>query len=86
MYKIVLHRKASKFLERLDAKNYQLVSDKIRQLSNFREVKNLDAKPLKGEFTGMFRLRVGQRRILFTVDEVNKEIKIWVIEDRGDAY
>ncbi len=86
VYKILIGRKASKFLARLDAKSYRIISDAINKLVNFREVKNLDLKPLKGKYAGMWRLRTGSRRVLFTVDDEIKEIKIWLIEDRGDIY
>jgi len=32
------------------------------------------------------RMRIASKRILFTVDELQKSIKIWIIEDRGDVY
>ena len=86
MYKILIEKKAAKFLSRLDAKSYRIVSNAIRKLSLFHEAKNLDLKPLKGKFENMVRLRIGSRRVLFTVNEVKKEIKIWIIEDRGDIY
>lgn len=86
MYKILIGKKASKFLSKLDPKGYRMVSNAINKLSNLHETRNLDIKLLKGKFENMMRLRVGSRRILFTVDDLNKEIKIWIIEDRGDIY
>lgn len=86
MYKILIEKKASKFLLKLDVKSYQIISNIIIKLIHYHEVKNLDIKSLKGKFKNMKRLRIGSRRILFTVDEVKKEIKIWIIEDRGDIY
>ena len=86
MYKILIEKKATKFLSKLDSKSYRIISDAIRKLSDLRQTKNLDIKPLKGKFKNMFRLRVGSRRILFTINETEKEIKIWVVEDRGDVY
>lgn len=86
MYKILIEKKAARFLSKLDSKSYRIVSNTIKKLSYFHEVKNLDIKPLKGKFENMKRLRIGSRRVLFTVDEVKKEVKIWIIEDRGDIY
>lgn len=86
MYKVLIEKKAAKFLSKLDPKKYQIISSAIKKLTRFREIKNLDIKQLKGKFTGMMRLRIGSRRILFTVDERKKEIKIWLIENRGDIY
>lgn len=86
MYKVVIEKKAAKFLSKLNPKSYQLVSNAIKKLSFFREVKNLDIKLLKGKYKNMMRLRIGSRRAFFTVDNIKKEIKIWLIEDRGDFY
>lgn len=86
MYKVLIGKKAAKFLAKLNAKSYRIISDAINRLVSFREVKNLDVKPLKGKFDNMWRLRVGSRRVLFTINEGDKEIKIWIIEDRGDVY
>lgn len=86
MYKIVTEKKTLKFLSKLDNKSFRIISDSIKRLANFRQIKNLDIKPLKGKLSGMMRLRIGSRRVLFTVNEDKKEIKIWLIEDRGDIY
>jgi mRNA interferase RelE/StbE len=86
MYTILIEKKVKKFLSRLDDKSYRIISNAINKLSYFRELPNLDIKPLKGRYENMMRMRVGSKRILFTLDEIKKEIKIWVIEDRGDIY
>ena len=86
MYKILIEKKATKFLSRLNSKSYRIISNSILQLAHFRQITNLDIKPLKGKFRNMLRFRVGSRRVLFTVEEKQKEIKIWIIEDRGDIY
>lgn len=86
MYKILIGKKAVKFLSKLDSKSYRIVSDAIHKLVYLRTLKNLDIKVLKGKFENMMRLRIGSRRILFTADDLKKEIRIWIIEDRGDIY
>lgn len=86
MYKLLIEKKAAKFLSKLDAKSYRIISNSIKKLAALHQATNLDIKRLKGKFNNMMRLRVGSRRVLFTVDDLNKEIKIWIIEDRGDIY
>ena len=86
MYRILIEKKVIKYLSKLDSKSYQIISNAIKKLTHLREIRNLDIKPLKGKFTGMTRLRIGSRRVLFTVDEKKQEIKIWLIENRGDIY
>ncbi len=86
MYKIFVEKKVEKFLSKLDPKSYKIISNAIQKLSYFRELPNLDIKRLKGRFDNMMRMRIASKRILFTVDELQKSIKIWIIEDRGDVY
>lgn len=86
MYKILIEKKAAKFLSKLNPKSYRFISNSIKKLVFFHETTNLDIKSLKGKFKNMMRLRVGSRRILFTINEARKEIKIWLIENRGDIY
>ncbi len=86
MYRILIEKKVKKFLDRLDHKSYRIISGAITKLSYFRELPNLDIKILKGRYVNMMRMRIGSKRILFTVDEAKNEIKIWIIEDRGDVY
>ena len=86
MFKLLLGKQPAKFLSKLDPKSYHIVSNAINRLAQLHEVKNLDIKPLKGKFENMTRLRIGSRRILFTVNELKKEIKSWIIEDRGNIY
>lgn len=86
MYRVLIEKKVEKFLSKLDRKSYKIISTAIDKLFYFRELPNLDIKILKGRFNNMMRMRIGSKRILFTVHEDRKEIKIWIIEDRGDVY
>lgn len=86
MYTILLEKKVVKFLSKLDNKSYKIISNAIQKLAYFRELPNLDVKMLKGGYVNMRRMRIGSKRILFTINEEQKKIKIWIIEDRGDVY
>ena len=86
MYTISVEKKAAKVLSKLDAKTYRIISKAILKLEEFNLQKNLDIKMLKGKYVGMYRLRIGSRRVFFTVDERGSKLKIWLIENRGEAY
>jgi len=58
-FKVLLHKKASKFLEKLDAETRKRMTDSLRELENFPNVK-LDILKIAGE-EDAFRLRA--RRI-----------------------
>lgn len=48
---------------------------------------NIDLKPLKGEFTGMYRLRKGNIRIIFSYEQGEIVIaSVETVDFRGNVY
>ena len=45
-----------------------------------------DIKKLHGRLAGKYRVRVGELRIIYTVDEANERIMIEAIGPRGAVY
>jgi mRNA interferase RelE/StbE len=43
-------------------------------------------QPLKGKFQGMFKLVVGDWRIIYTADFINKLITVHLIGHRREVY
>ncbi|CCQ56620.1 Plasmid stabilization system [Crocosphaera watsonii WH 0402] len=43
-------------------------------------------KPLKGEFAGKYRFRVGDYRVIYTIDDQKSEVIILLIIHRSQAY
>ena len=84
MYEIALRRKAEKFLDSLDQKTAQRLGNALLDLKDFPL--RGDLKKLSGSCQGMFRLRVGDYRILFTVDEKSKAIYVYLIDHRSGVY
>jgi mRNA interferase RelE/StbE len=79
MYKILLHRNASKAYENLDNRIVARINKSIDVLKeNPFYGKNI--KKLRGEFGGSYRLRVGRYRVVYRVDEQEKAV---IIEDFG---
>lgn len=80
MYKIIIKKKAKKFIDKLP-KNEQLrVARAIERLPNGEDIKKL-----KG-YSDLLRLRVGEYRIIYSVD--NGELIVYVIDagNRGEIY
>ncbi len=80
MYQIVLKKRAKKFIEKLPR------NEKLRVLSAIEKLPNgEDIKALKG-YDNLLRLRVGEYRIIYTVN--NGECVILVIDagNRGEIY
>ena len=80
MYKIVLKKKAKKFIDRLPKNERLRIVKAIGQLSSGEDIKKM-----KGH-SGLFRLRVGEYRIIYTVD--NGELIVCVIDagNCGEIY
>lgn len=80
MYEIIIQKKAKKFIDALPKNERIRVVAAIEQLPN-----GSDIKPLKGH-DGLLRLRVGNYRIIYTVD--NGELIVYVIDanNRGQVY
>lgn len=80
MYRIVLKKRAKKFIDRLPMPEKRRLVAAIERLP-----KGEDIKRLKG-YDGLFRLRVGDYRIIYTVD--NGELVVYVIDvgNRGQIY
>ena len=74
---VVFSKGAAKVLSRLDAPAKQRIKQGIQGIPNG------DIKPLRGA-QGIYRLRVGDWRILFST--TNDEIYIRDIGPRGDVY
>ncbi len=78
-YKIVFEKEAQKFLDK---------QDKNKRLRLYKAIYKLpggtDIKKLKGH--NLYRMRVGDCRILYTIDETIRLIDIETINNRGDVY
>ena len=79
MYKIVFQKAALKFLKKQDRKTQERLVKAINQLP-----KGTDIKKLRG--LEMYRMRVGDMRILYTIDDIVMIISIENIDNRGDVY
>ena len=80
MYKIVIKKKAKKFIDKLPKNEKIRVVKAIEMLPNGEDIKKI-----KGH-NDLFRLRVGDYRIIYTVD--NGEFIVIVIDagNRGEIY
>jgi len=71
-------------LEGLDKNLQKRVIEKLLWLSqNFDRVAPL---PLGGQWRGFFKLRVGDWRIIYQVDNENKEVIVHMIDRRDKIY
>lgn len=79
-YKIEITKRALKDLKKIDQKNAANILNKIEHLSDdlTGDIKKLT------DFTPEYRLRVGNYRVLFDVD--NNVIRVYRVKHRREVY
>ncbi len=80
MYSIVLKKKAKKFIDSLPLSEKKRLVRAMERLPSGEDVKKM-----KG-YADLYRLRVGDYRVIYTVN--NGELVVYVIDvgNRGDIY
>lgn len=85
MYEIELSRKAAKFYQKADTTTVRRLNAAFDRLAE-DPFHHYNIKPLSGELQGSYRLRIGNIRIIYSVDDTVKIVYIEVIGFRGDVY
>lgn len=83
-FKVVFTPKAREDLSGLDKAIAQRILDKIKWFSQNADI--MRHKALTGRFADMFRFRVGDWRILYTVDHPSQELTVRFIRHRSEVY
>lgn len=80
MYQIIIKKKAKKFIDKLPVNERKRIVYAIEQLPNGEDIKKLRGHD------NLLRLRVGEYRIIYTVD--NGKLIIFVVDvgNRGEIY
>ena len=82
MYRSIIKKTAKKFIDRLLLNEKRRVVAAIEQLPN-----NGDVKRMAGKYNrDLFRLRVGEYRIIYTIDAGVLTIYILDAGNRGEIY
>jgi len=90
--KIYFHRNAIKSLEKLNDNEKEKIRLKILELIGIYEgtgiipYNELQIKRLEGQWKGYYRMRVGKKRMIFSLEPKNWELNILEIDNRGDIY
>ena len=83
-YDLEFSSRARAGLARLDSKPRRIVSEKIDWLAeNAAECRH---EPMTGQYSGMFRLRVGVYRAIYELDRINRRIFVDRVGHRRDVY
>lgn len=85
MYEVRLGDRALRELGRLPANVAERLLNALERLAQWPE-HHADVKQLAGEWAGFFRLRVGDYRLIFDVDEAQSRITVTRVSKRQRAY
>jgi len=80
-YKVFLHPKAAQFLERADPALDERIKESLRELRN--------SPRSKGErlrYSSFFRLRVGDYRAIYEIDDEKNRVVVLFIGHRREVY
>jgi mRNA interferase RelE/StbE len=84
LYSLSFLKSAIKDLEKLDKLTAQRIVDRIQWLSENLEITKLF--PLKGDLTGLYKLREGSYRIIYEIVRKEKVMIIHFVGHRKDIY
>ena len=85
MYRIKFAKKAAKFYKRIDAVTVKRIN-RILKRSEENPFSLPNTKQLQGELSGSYRIRMGNIRIIYSVNDTDKIVYIEVIGFRGGVY
>jgi len=85
MYEIELSKKAAKFYQKVDTVTVRRLNAALDHLAA-DPLHHYNIKPLSGDLQGSYRLRAGDIRIVYSVDDAVKIVFVEVIGFRGDVY
>lgn len=85
MYKLLYHPEAVKKLRRLHPIDRKRIFEKLTALSKKPKNLSLDIRKLANT-RNSFRIRTGDLRAIFEIEEKEKTIYIWDIDYRGSIY
>ena len=79
-YKVVVEKRAAKFIRKQQPAQQKRILEALAQLPAMGDI-----KPMTGA-AGFYRLRVGDYRILYTVEEEQITVRVTDAGNRGDIY
>ena len=79
-YRIVIERPAMKFLMKQPQDQRERILKAIQELPDVGDI-----KPMNG-YRGLYRLRVGSYRVIYSVENDLLIVRVLTVGNRGDVY
>jgi len=84
VYEPAFHPSVTKDLKGLDKSIRQRILDKIQWL--LEHVEEMRHEPLTAQWEGMYRLRVGDYRVVYGIDGEHRRMIIYAVGHRREIY
>ena len=84
MYNIRILEEASRELARLDKPVGRRIAERINWLSE--KLNDIRPEPLRGDLIGLYKLRIGDYRVIYEIIHNEKTIVIHAIGHRREIY
>ncbi len=85
MSKVIVHRHAARYLNRLPKGTKSRIKEILKELEN-DPLEQSGVVHMVGEWAGYHRIRVGNLRIIFWYDQSDDIVYVDHIGPRGDVY
>ena len=85
MYTVVVHRHAARYLKKLPRDQQTRIKHLLSQMKN-HPLELSGIKSMVGDWAGYHRVRMGNIRIIFWIDEPKHIVYVDHIGPRGDIY
>lgn len=82
--RLVFRRAAERALDRVQPDRRRQIVSRLQMLAADPTSRNADVRPLAG--SSHLRLRIGEYRILFSLDHAEEQLIVHLVRTRGDAY
>ena len=83
-YEVEFLSQAEGDLERLERSTIQRVLNKLRSLAE--DFDSIRPERLTGSLAGLFKLRVGDYRVIYQVDRRNRRLTVHMVGHRKEIY
>ena len=83
-YQVIISKVASKEIKVLSKSNASKIFEKIKSLSE--NPRPAGCKKLKVPDTALWRIRIGDYRVIYSIEDVIKIIEVIRVGHRGDVY
>jgi mRNA interferase RelE/StbE len=82
MYRIELRRKVQRSLDKLPKRDFDAIIDTVKNLANSPRPKGVE----KIKSTGLWRIRQGNYRVVYSIDDKQQIVTIVRIGHRREVY